>query len=149
MVVCGLSVLLKRLVLVLSTFSVVFGTTDVISNVAGIVDVSVVTTVWLLVVEEFGKDEMEEVSVASVVAIGLDVDDDILCDDVVTVINDVVSSLSVVDGNVRLVVCCVDASLVVVMVVSVVDTDCVVNKEDNESPLQEMFSATSDSISTQ
>lgn len=39
-------------------------------------------------------------SVASVVAIGLDVVDDILCDDVVTVINDVVSSLSVVDGNV-------------------------------------------------
>lgn len=36
-----------------------------------------------------------------------------------------------------------------VVVVSVVDTDCVVNKEDNESPLQEMFSATSDSISTQ
>lgn len=99
MVVCGLSVLLRRLVLVL-TFSVVFGTTEVVSNVASTVDVSVVTTVWLLVVEEFGKDEMEEVSVASVVAIGLDVDDDILCDDVVTVINDVVSSLSVVDGNV-------------------------------------------------
>lgn len=36
-----------------------------------------------------------------------------------------------------------DASLVVVMVVSVVDTDCVVNKEDNESPVQERFSATS------
>lgn len=99
MVVCGLSVLLRRLVLVL-TFSVVFGTTEVVSNVAITGDVSVVTTVWLLVVEEFGKDEMEEVSVASVVAIGLDVDDDILCDDVVTVINDVVSSLSVVDGNV-------------------------------------------------
>lgn len=99
MVVCGLSVLLRRLVLVL-TFSVVFGTTEVVSNVASTVDVSVVTTVWLLVVEEFGKDEMEEVSVASVVAIGLDVDDDILCDDVVTVINDVVSSLSVVDGDV-------------------------------------------------
>lgn len=30
-----------------------------------------------------------------------------------------------------------------VVVVSVVDTDCVVNKEDNKSPLQEMFSATS------
>lgn len=42
-----------------------------------------------------------------------------------------------------------DASLVVVMVVSVVDTDSVVNKEDNESPVQERFSATSDSISTQ
>lgn len=41
-VVCGLSVLLMRLVLVL-TFSVVSGTTDVISNV--------VTIVWLLVVE--------------------------------------------------------------------------------------------------
>lgn len=30
-----------------------------------------------------------------------------------------------------------------VVVVSVVDTDCVVNKEDNESPVQERFSATS------
>lgn len=36
-----------------------------------------------------------------------------------------------------------DASLVVVMVVSVVDTACVVNKEDNESPVQEMFSTSS------
>lgn len=99
MVVCGLSVLLRRLVLVL-TFSVVFGTTEVVSNVASTVDVSVVTTVWLLVVEEFGKDEMEEVSVASVVAIGWFVDDDVLCDDVVTMIDVVVSSLSVVDGNV-------------------------------------------------
>lgn len=43
---------------------------------------------------------MEELTVSSVVAIGWFVDDDILCDDVVTVINDVVSSLSVVDGNV-------------------------------------------------
>lgn len=99
MVVCGLSVLLRRLVLVL-TFSVVFGTTEVVSNVASTVDVSVVTTVWLLVVEEFGKDEMEEVSVASVVAIGWFVDDDVLCDDVVTMIDVVVSSFSVVDGNV-------------------------------------------------
>lgn len=99
MVVCGLSVLLRRLVLVL-TFSVVFGTTDVISNVASTVDVSVVSTVWLLVVEEFNKDGVEELTVSSVVAIGWFVDDDILCDDVVTVINDVVSSLSVVDGNV-------------------------------------------------
>lgn len=99
MVVCGLSVLLRRLVLVL-TFSVVFGTTDVISNVASTVDVSVVSIVWLLVVEEFNKDEVEEVSVASVVAIGWFVDDDILCDNVVTMIDVVVSSLSVVDGNV-------------------------------------------------
>lgn len=71
-----------------------------ISNVASTVDVSVVSIVWLLVVEEFNKDEVEELSFSSVVAIGLDVVDDILCDDVVTVINDVVSSLSVVDGNV-------------------------------------------------
>lgn len=99
MVVCGLSVLLRRLVLVL-TFSVVFGTTDVISNVAITDDVSVVSTAWLLVVEEFNKDGVEELTVSSVVAIGWFVDDDILCDDVVTVINDVVSSLSVVDGNV-------------------------------------------------
>lgn len=99
MVVCGLSVLLRRLVLVL-TFSVVFGTTEVVSNVAITGDVSVVSTVWLLVVEEFNKDGVEELTVSSVVAIGWFVDDDILCDDVVTVINDVVSSLSVVDGNV-------------------------------------------------
>lgn len=33
--------------------------------------------------------------------------------------------------------------VVVVSIVSVVDTVCVVNKEDNESPLQEMFSTTS------
>lgn len=99
MVVCGLPVLLRRLVLVL-TFSVVFGTTEVVSNVAITVDVSVVTTVWLLVVEEFGKDGVEEVSVASVVAIGLDVDDDIFCGNVVTMIDVVVSSLSVVDGDV-------------------------------------------------
>lgn len=44
MVVCGLSVLLRRLVLVL-TFSVVSGTTDVISNVVSTVDVSVVSIV--------------------------------------------------------------------------------------------------------
>lgn len=99
MVVCGLSVLLRRLVLVL-TFSVVFGTTDVISNVAITGDVSVVSTIWLLVEEEFNKDGVEELTVSSVVAIGWFVDDDILSDDVVTVINDVVSSLSVVDGNV-------------------------------------------------
>lgn len=98
MVVCGLSVLLRRLVLVL-TFSVVFGTTEVVSNVAITGDVSVVSTVWLLV-EEFNTDGVEELTVSSVVAIGMDVGDDILCDDVVAVINDVVSSLSVVDGNV-------------------------------------------------
>lgn len=89
-VVCGLSVLLMRLVLVL-TFSVVSGTTDVISNV--------VTIVWLLVVEEFNKDEVEEVSISSVVDIGCFVDDDILCDNVVPMIDEVVSSFSVVDGN--------------------------------------------------
>lgn len=99
MVVCGLSVLLRRLVLVL-TFSVVSGTTDVISNVAITGDVSVVSIVWLLVVEEFNKDGVEEVSISTVVAIGWFVDDDILCDNVVTVIDVVVSSLSVVDGNV-------------------------------------------------
>lgn len=99
MVVCGLSVLLRRLVLVL-TFSVVFGTTEVVSNVAITGDVSAVSIVWLLVVEEFNKDGVEELTVSSVVAIGWFVDDDILCDDVVTVINDVVSSLSVMDGNV-------------------------------------------------
>lgn len=99
MVVCGLSVLLRRLVLVL-TFSVVFGTTDVISNVAITGDVSVVSIVWLLVVEEFNKDEVEEMYVSSVVAIGWFVDDDVLCDNVVTMIDVVVSSLSVVDGNV-------------------------------------------------
>lgn len=99
MVVCGLSVLLRRLVLVL-TFSVVFGTTDVISNVVITVDVSVVSIVWLLVVEEFNKDGVEELTVSSVVAIGWFVDDDILCDNVVTMIDVVVSSLSVVDGNV-------------------------------------------------
>lgn len=99
MVVCRLSVLLRRLVLVL-TFSVVFGTTDVISNVASTGDVSVVSTVWLLVVEEFNKDGVEELTVSSVVAIGWFVDDDILCDNVVTMIDVVVSSLSVVDGNV-------------------------------------------------
>lgn len=98
MVVCGLSVLLRRLVLVL-TFSVVFGTTEVVSNVAITGDVSVVSTVWLLV-EEFNKDGVEELSVASVVAIGLDVDDDIFCGNVVTMIDVVVSSFSVVDGNV-------------------------------------------------
>lgn len=99
MVVCGLSVLLRRLVLVL-TFSVVFGTTEVVSNVAITVDVSVVSIVWLLVVEEFNKDGVEELTVSSVVAIGWFVDDDILCDDVVTMIDVVVSSLSVVDSNV-------------------------------------------------
>lgn len=99
MVVCRLSVLLRRLVLVL-TFSVVFGTTDVISNVASTVDVSAVSIAWLLVVEEFNKDEVEEVSISTVVAIGLDVDDDIFCGNVVTMIDVVVSSFSVVDGNV-------------------------------------------------
>lgn len=99
MVVCGLSVLLRRLVLVL-TFSVVFGTTDVISNVVITVDVSVVSIVWLLVVEEFNKDGVEELTVSSVVAIGWFVDDDILCDNVVTMIDVVVSSLFVVAGNV-------------------------------------------------
>lgn len=99
MVVCGLPVLLKRLVVVL-TFSVVSGTTDVISNVVITVDVSVVSIVWLLVVEEFNKDGVEEVSVSSVVAIGMDVVDDILCDNDVTMIDVVVSSLSVVDGDV-------------------------------------------------
>lgn len=89
-VVCRLSVLLMRLVLVL-TFSVVSGTTDVISNV--------VTIVWLLVVEEFNMDEVEELSISSVVAIGCFVDDDILCDNVVPMIDEVVSSFSVVDGN--------------------------------------------------
>lgn len=98
MVVCGLSVLLRRLVLVL-TFSVVFGTTEVVSNVASTVDVSVVTTVWLLV-EEFNTDGVEELTVSSVVAIGMDVVDDILCDNDVTMIDVVVSSLSVVDGDV-------------------------------------------------
>lgn len=44
MVVCGLSVLLRRLVLVL-TFSVVFGTTEVVSNVAITGDVSAVSIV--------------------------------------------------------------------------------------------------------
>lgn len=39
-------------------------------------------------------------SVFSVVAIGWFVDDDVLCDNVVTMIDVVVSSLSVVDGNV-------------------------------------------------
>lgn len=99
MVVCGLSVLLRRLVLVL-TFSVVFGTTEVVSNVAITGDVSVVSIVWLLVVEEFNKDGVEELTFSSVVAIGWFVDDDIVCDDVVTVIDDVVSSLSVMDGDV-------------------------------------------------
>lgn len=77
-----------RLVLVL-TFSVVSGTTDVISNVVSIV--------WLL--EEFNKDEVDEVFISSVVAIGCFVDDNILCDNVVPMINEVVSSFSVVDGN--------------------------------------------------
>lgn len=99
MVVCGLSVLLRRLVLVL-TFSVVFETTEVVSNVASTVDVSVVSIVWLLVVEEFNKDEVEELTFSSVVAIGWFVDDDILCDNVVTMIDVVVSSLFVVAGNV-------------------------------------------------
>lgn len=79
-----------RLVLVL-TFSVVSGTTDVISNVVSIV--------WLLVVEEFNKDEVDEVFISSVVAIGCFVDDNILCDNVVPMIDEVVSSFSVVDGN--------------------------------------------------
>lgn len=43
---------------------------------------------------------MEELTVSSVVAIGWFVDDDILCDDVVTMIDVVVSSLFVVAGNV-------------------------------------------------
>lgn len=43
---------------------------------------------------------MEELTVSSVVAIGWFVDDDILCDNVVTMIDVVVSSLSVVDGDV-------------------------------------------------
>lgn len=71
-----------------------------VSNVASTVDVPVVTIVWLLVVEEFSNDEVEEVSVSSVVAIGCFVDDDIFCDNVVPMIDEVVSSLSVVDGNV-------------------------------------------------
>lgn len=43
---------------------------------------------------------MEELTVSSVVAIGMDVVDDILCDNDVTMIDVVVSSVSVVDGDV-------------------------------------------------
>lgn len=43
---------------------------------------------------------MEELTVSSVVAIGMDVVDDIFCGNVVTMIDVVVSSFSVVDGNV-------------------------------------------------